>query len=145
VVHRRSQYSNGQSAVQRRLRPLAATERDLPRTQRSCGTTGPRSTLAPFSWQLHAGRAPVPHRARGPAPAVVREMALLIGRRLRAAHDSVTRSVGPVEARLAVTRLRLADREGVRTKDGVELPFHLTRQSLPPTCPALRWRPRSAW
>jgi hypothetical protein len=35
-----------------------------------------------------------------------------------------------VEARLAATLLRLADREGVRTKDGRELPFHLTRQSL---------------
>jgi CRP/FNR family transcriptional regulator len=63
-------------------------------------------------------------------PPLVREMALLIGRRLRAAHDSVTRSVEPVEARLAATLLRLADREGVHTKDGVELPFHLTRQSL---------------
>ena len=64
-------------------------------------------------------------------PPVVREMALLIGRRLRAAHDSVkSLSVEPVEARLAATLLRLADREGVRAKDGVELPFHLTRQSL---------------
>jgi hypothetical protein len=35
-----------------------------------------------------------------------------------------------VEARLAATLLRLADREGVRAKGGVELPFHLTRQSL---------------
>jgi CRP-like cAMP-binding protein len=64
-------------------------------------------------------------------PMVVREMALLIGRRLRAAHDSVkSLSVEPVEARLAATLLRLADREGVPTKRGVELPFHLTRQSL---------------
>ena len=64
-------------------------------------------------------------------PSVVREMALLIGRRLRAAHDSVkSLSVEPVEARLAATLLRLADREGVRAKGGVELPFHLTRQSL---------------
>jgi CRP-like cAMP-binding protein len=64
-------------------------------------------------------------------PPVVREMALLIGRRLRAAHDSVkSLAVEPVEARLAATLLRLADREGVRTKRGVELPFHLTRQSL---------------
>ncbi len=64
-------------------------------------------------------------------PSVVREMALLIGRRLRAAHDSVKYlSVEPVEARLAATVLRLADREGVRTAGGVELPFHLTRQSL---------------
>ena len=57
-------------------------------------------------------------------------MALLIGRRLRAAHDSVKLSVEPVESRLAAILLRLADREGVRTKRGVELPFHLTRQSL---------------
>jgi CRP/FNR family transcriptional regulator len=64
-------------------------------------------------------------------PSVVREMALLIGRRLRAAHDSVkSLSVELVEARLAATLLRLADREGVRTTSGVELPFHLTRQSL---------------
>ncbi len=64
-------------------------------------------------------------------PSVVREMALLIGRRLRAAHDSVkSLSVEPVESRLAATLLRLADREGVRTQGGVELPFHLTRQNL---------------
>ena len=64
-------------------------------------------------------------------PSVVREMALLIGRRLREAHDSVkSLSVEPVEARLAATLLRLADREGVRTRGGMELPFHLTRQSL---------------
>jgi CRP/FNR family transcriptional regulator len=63
-------------------------------------------------------------------PPVVREMALLIGRRLRAAHDSVKLAVEPVESRLAATLLRLAEREGVRTKSGVELPFHLTRQSL---------------
>jgi CRP/FNR family transcriptional regulator len=64
-------------------------------------------------------------------PSVVREMALLIGRRLRAAHDSVeSLSVEPAEARLAAILLRLADREGVSTTDAVELPFHLTRQSL---------------
>jgi CRP-like cAMP-binding protein len=64
-------------------------------------------------------------------PSVVREMVHLIGRRLRAAHDSVRfLSVEPVEARLAATLLRLADREGVRTKSGIELPFHLTRKSL---------------
>jgi CRP-like cAMP-binding protein len=64
-------------------------------------------------------------------PPVVREMALLIGRRLRAAHDSVkSLAVEPVEARLAATLLRLADRDGVRTRGGIELPFHLTRQSL---------------
>jgi CRP-like cAMP-binding protein len=64
-------------------------------------------------------------------PSIVREMALLIGRRLRAAHDSVKAlAVEPVESRLAATLLRLADREGVRTARGTELPFHLTRQSL---------------
>ena len=64
-------------------------------------------------------------------PAVIKEMALMIGRRLRAAHDSVkSLSVDPVEARLAATLLRLAERDGARTKAGLALPFHLTRQSL---------------
>jgi CRP/FNR family transcriptional regulator, nitrogen oxide reductase regulator len=64
-------------------------------------------------------------------PAFIREMALLIGRRLRDAHDSVKAlAVGPVEARLAANLLRLAGREGMATKDGVRLPYHLTRQSL---------------
>lgn len=64
-------------------------------------------------------------------PSVVREMALMIGRRLRAAHDSVkSLSVDPVEARLAAAVVRLAEREGTRGKTGVTLPFHLTRQSL---------------
>jgi CRP-like cAMP-binding protein len=64
-------------------------------------------------------------------PAFIREMALMIGRRLRAAHDSVTSlAVDPVEARLAATLLRLATREGTRRDKGVTLPFHLTRQSL---------------
>jgi CRP/FNR family transcriptional regulator len=64
-------------------------------------------------------------------PSIVREMALLIGRRLRAAHDSVrSLSVEPAESRLAAALLRIADREGIRTARGVELPFHLTRQSL---------------
>jgi CRP-like cAMP-binding protein len=59
-------------------------------------------------------------------PSVIREMALMIGRRLRSAHDSVqSLSVDPVEARLATILLRLAEREGTTT-----LPFHLTRQSL---------------
>jgi CRP-like cAMP-binding protein len=35
-----------------------------------------------------------------------------------------------VEARLAAILLRLAGRDGVPTKDGVRLPYHLTRQSL---------------
>jgi CRP-like cAMP-binding protein len=64
-------------------------------------------------------------------PAFIKEMALMIGRRLRAAHDSVTSlAVDPVEARLAAALLRLAKREGTRSDKGVTLPFHLTRQSL---------------
>jgi CRP/FNR family transcriptional regulator len=64
-------------------------------------------------------------------PAFIREMALMIGRRLRAAHDSVASlAVDPVEARLAAALLRLAKREGTRGQTGVTLPFHLTRQSL---------------
>jgi CRP/FNR family transcriptional regulator len=64
-------------------------------------------------------------------PSFIREMALMIGRRLRAAHDSVkSLAVDPVEARLAAALLRLATREGTRSKAGVTLPFHLTRQSL---------------
>jgi CRP/FNR family transcriptional regulator len=64
-------------------------------------------------------------------PAFVKEMALMIGRRLRAAHDSVTSlAVDPAEARLATALLRLAAREGTRSERGLTLPFHLTRQSL---------------
>lgn len=64
-------------------------------------------------------------------PSIIREMALMIGRRLRAAHDSMTSlAVDPVEARLAATLLRLAEREGTREGRGIRLPFHLTRQSL---------------
>jgi CRP/FNR family transcriptional regulator len=64
-------------------------------------------------------------------PTLIKEMALMIGRRLRAAHDSVkSLAVDPVEARLAATLLRLSEREGAREKDGVRLPYHLTRQSL---------------
>ena len=64
-------------------------------------------------------------------PAFIREMALMLGRRLRTAHDSVkSLAVDPVEARLAAALLRLAEREGTRSKAGVTLPYHLTRQSL---------------
>jgi CRP/FNR family transcriptional regulator len=64
-------------------------------------------------------------------PGFIRQMAMLIGQRLRTAHDSVTSlAVDPVEARLAAALLRLAAREGARGKDGITLPFHLTRQSL---------------
>ena len=64
-------------------------------------------------------------------PSVVREMALMIGRRLRAAHESVTSlAASPVEARLAATLVRIAEREGLRAGAGITLPFQLTRQSL---------------
>ena len=64
-------------------------------------------------------------------PSIVREIALMIGRRLRGAHDSVkSLAADPVEARLAATLLRLAEREGTRTAAGLVLPFPLTRQSL---------------
>jgi CRP-like cAMP-binding protein len=64
-------------------------------------------------------------------PSVVRELALLIGRRLRSAHDSMkSLAVDPVEARLAATLLRLGEREGRRGKEGLVLPFHPTRQNL---------------
>jgi CRP/FNR family transcriptional regulator len=68
-------------------------------------------------------------------PSIIRELALMIGRRLRAAHDSVKSLSGdPVEARLAATLLRLAEREGTRGPRGLTLPFHLTRQSLADMC-----------
>jgi CRP/FNR family transcriptional regulator len=64
-------------------------------------------------------------------PSLVKELALTIGRRLRAAHDSVKALSGePVEARLAARLLALAEREGTRGKRGLTLPFQLTRQSL---------------
>lgn len=68
-------------------------------------------------------------------PSVIRELALMIGRRLREAHDSMKSLAGdPVEARLAATLLRLARRDGVPTGAGLTLPFHLTRQSLADMC-----------
>lgn len=64
-------------------------------------------------------------------PSIVKEMALMIGQRLRTAHESVkSLAVEPVEPRLAATLMRLADREGQPSGMGIELPFHLTRQSL---------------
>lgn len=64
-------------------------------------------------------------------PGLIREMALVIGRRLRTAHDSVrSLAVDPVESRLAATLLRLAEHEGALERGRVVLPFHLTRQSL---------------
>jgi CRP/FNR family transcriptional regulator len=64
-------------------------------------------------------------------PSIIREIALMIGRRLRGAHDSVTSlAADPVEARLAAALVRLAEREGSRGASGLALPFPLTRQSL---------------
>jgi CRP-like cAMP-binding protein len=64
-------------------------------------------------------------------PGIIKEIALMIGRRLRAAHDSVkSLAVDPVEARLAAALLRMAAREATRDRRGLALPFHLTRQSL---------------
>lgn len=64
-------------------------------------------------------------------PTIIREMALMIGRRLRAAHDSVrSLAADPAEARLAAALLRLAERDGQRGPHGITLPYHLTRQSL---------------
>lgn len=65
------------------------------------------------------------------SPSIIREMALMIGRRLRAAHDSLkSLAVDAVEARLAAMLVRLAEREGTKVRHGLMLPFHLTRQSL---------------
>jgi CRP-like cAMP-binding protein len=64
-------------------------------------------------------------------PSMVREMAMLIGQRLRAAHESVTSLASdPVETRLAAALVRIAEREGVRMGDRLTLPFQLTRRSL---------------
>ena len=64
-------------------------------------------------------------------PAFVREMAGMLGQRLRAAHDSVkSLATDPVEARLAARLMRLADAEGERDPRGLVLPFRLTRQTL---------------
>ncbi len=64
-------------------------------------------------------------------PSLIKELALMIGQRLRAAHDSVkSLAVDPAEVRLAGALLRLAEREGTRSARGITLPFHLTRQSL---------------
>src|SRR5262245_44661920 len=62
---------------------------------------------------------------------IVREMALRIGRRLRAAHDTVkSLAVDPVESRLAATLLRLAKQEGEPDRGGVTLGISLTRRTL---------------
>lgn len=64
-------------------------------------------------------------------PSIMREMTLMIARRLRTAHDTMqSLAMDPVEARLAAMLLRLAEREGTRRRDGVVLAVHLTRQTL---------------
>src|SRR5262245_11318830 len=64
-------------------------------------------------------------------PSLIKAVALMMGRRLRAAHDSVTSlATDPVECRLAMALCRLAERDGERQGHGLALPFHLTRQSL---------------
>jgi len=64
-------------------------------------------------------------------PVVVREMALMIGRRLRSAHDSVeSLAADPVEIRLATRLIRLAEEQGTRGEHGITLPFRITRQTL---------------
>jgi CRP/FNR family transcriptional regulator len=64
-------------------------------------------------------------------PALIRELTRLVGQRLRSAHDAVkSLALDPVAARLAATLLRLADREGVKRPQGLELPFHIPRQNL---------------
>jgi CRP/FNR family transcriptional regulator len=64
-------------------------------------------------------------------PAIVRELAGMLARRLRAAHDSVkSLAADPVEARLASRLIRLAESEGTRDPRGLVLPFRVTRQTL---------------
>jgi len=64
-------------------------------------------------------------------PELLRRMALLIGQRLRRAHESVRAlAVEPVERRLAAALLRLAEREGLGDGDRLRLPYRLTRQNL---------------
>ena len=63
-------------------------------------------------------------------PSIIREMALMMGRRLRGAHDSMASlATDPVEARLATALVRLAERQGERGRGGITLPA-LTRQNL---------------
>lgn len=62
-------------------------------------------------------------------PQLVRRMALLVGQRLRRAHERVRAlAVEPVERRLAGALLRLAEREGIGK--GGRFPYRLTRQNL---------------
>ena len=64
-------------------------------------------------------------------PAFVSEMAGMLARRLRTAHDSVkSLASDPVESRLAARLIRLAESEGARDQRGLVLPFRVTRKTL---------------
>jgi CRP-like cAMP-binding protein len=64
-------------------------------------------------------------------PAIVRELAGMLARRLGTAHDSVkSLASDPVEARLAARLIRLAESEGARDPRGLMLPYRVTRQTL---------------
>ena len=68
-------------------------------------------------------------------PTLAREMALMLGRRLRTAHDSMkSLASDPAEARLASRLIRLAESEATHDRRGLVLPFHLTRQTLADMC-----------
>lgn len=101
----------GVAVIERRPYPASAQT-----TERTVVTKIPQEIIVPLA-ERH--------------PSIVRAMALMIGQRLRAAHESVTALASdPVEARLAGVLLRIADREGVRGAAGTTLPMQLTRQSL---------------
>ena len=101
----------GVAVIERRAYPASAQA-----TEASVITKVPQDVIVPLSERY---------------PSIVREMALLIGRRLRAAHESVTSlAADPAEARLAAMLVRIVEREGIRRGREVELPFQLTRQSL---------------
>lgn len=64
-------------------------------------------------------------------PDVVRQMMLVIAERLRTSREIMTSLAGdPVEQRLAIALLRVAQRAGRAEGTGIRLTFHLTRQSL---------------
>jgi len=101
----------GVAVIERRPYPASAQT-----TERTVVTKIPQDVIVPLA-ERH--------------PSIVRAMALMIGQRLRAAHESVTALASePVEARLAGVLLRIAEREGVRGREGITLPMQLTRQSL---------------
>lgn len=68
------------------------------------------------------------------APGFLRRMALMMGERLREAHDHMRAlAAEPVEQRVAAVLLRIARREAeaaTGADDELRIPFHLTRQNL---------------